>query len=252
MQKISWFDIKTRFKKIIRSLFYTKFGQELICYLVIAYIKLVYLTSKKIFVGDEIAMQRFANKQPTIIASWHNAIMLAPFIAKHIKKVNKVNKMASLASKHGDGRFVGRVMQKFGVINITGSSRIGRKASRGIDIHNLKEIFRALKNELGIAITPDGPRGPTKKINGEIIKIAKLSLAPILPIGIGYSRFFRLDSWDKFIVPLPFGKICYCYGDLFFVDKNTKEEQIAKLNLLLEQQINLTVKNSIIALDTIN
>ena len=135
-------------------------------------------------------------------------------------------------------------MEKFGVINIAGSSQIGRKSSRGIDIHALKEIFRVLKNELGIAITPDGPRGPAQKINGEIIKIAKLSSSPILPIGIGYSRFFELDTWDKFIVPLPFGTICYYCDDLFFVDKEIKEDNIPGLNLLLEEKINFAVKSA--------
>ena len=164
MAKPNWFDIKTKFKKIIRSIFYTKIGQELICYLVIAYIYLIYYSSKKIIIGDDFVMNRFKNGKPAIIASWHHQIMMGPFVANQIKQFNQTQKIASLASKHGDGRFVGRVMEKFGVINIAGSTRDGRKASRGIDIHNLKEIFRVLKNQLGIAVTPDGPRGPSRKI----------------------------------------------------------------------------------------
>ncbi len=238
MRKIGWFDIKTKFKKNVRSFFYTKIGQELICYLVIIYIKLIDYTSRKIIVGDGFIMDRMKNSQPIIINSWHHQIMMAPFIASQIKQVNKARKIASLASKHGDGRFVGRVMEKFGVINIAGSTQDGRKASRGIDMHGLKEIFRVLKNQLGIAITPDGPRGPSRKINGEVIKIAKLSGVPILPIGIGYSRFFELNTWDRFKVPLPFGVVCYYYGDLMYVDKDTKEEDISGLNLLLEEKIN--------------
>jgi lysophospholipid acyltransferase (LPLAT)-like uncharacterized protein len=185
MAKFGWFDIKTKFKKIIRSFFYTKAGQELICCLAINYIKLVKLTSRTIIVGDEPAMDRFKNNQSLILLCWHHRIMMSPFIIKQIKSVNKTGKFASLASKHGDGRFVGRIMEKCGVVNIAGSSQDGRKSSRGIDMHGLKEIFRALKNELGLAITPDGPRGPAHKINGEVIKIAKLSGAPIVPIGIG-------------------------------------------------------------------
>ena len=244
MRKIGWFDIKTKFKKIIRSVFYTQIGQELICYLVIAYIKLVYYSSKKIIVGDNLIMNRFKNNQPAIIVSWHHQIMMAPFVATQIRKFNQTHKIASLASKHGDGRFVGRVMEKFGVINVAGSSKDGRKSSRGIDMHGLKEIFRALKNQLGIAITPDGPRGPSRKINGEVIKIAELSGAPIVPVGLGYSSFFELNTWDKFKVPLPFGVICYYYGDLFLVGKNIKEEEISGLNLLLEEKINLAANEA--------
>ncbi len=244
MRKISWFDIRTKFKKIIRSIFYTKFGQELICYLVIIYIKIVNFTSKTVIIGDDAIMNRLKNRQPIIINSWHHQIMMAPFVATQIKKFNQTHQIASLASKHGDGRFVGRVMEKFGVINISGSTQDGRKSSRGIDIHGLKEIFRVLKNQLGIAITPDGPRGPSRKINGEVIKIAKLSGVPIVPVGLGYSHFFELETWDKFKVPLPFGVICYYYGDLFLVDKTTKEEDIESLNLLLEEKINFVANEA--------
>ena len=241
---VGWFDIKTKFKKTIRSIFYTKIGQGLICYLVIFYIYLVYYTSRKVFIGDEVMMERFKKNQAVIIASWHNRIMLSPFVAKHILGVNKMNKIASLASKHGDGRFVGKIMEKFGVINISGSSQAGRKASRGIDIKDLKSIFKVIKDGLGIAITPDGPRGPVGQINGEIIKIAKLTSVPIVPMSICYSHFFCLNTWDKFRVPLPFGKICYYYGDLFWVDKSITKEDIIDLNLLLAQKINHSVENA--------
>ncbi len=80
------------------------------------------------------------NNQPVIICSWHHQIMMSPFVASQIKKVNRNKKIASLASKHGDGRFVGKIMDKYGVNNISGSSRDGRKADRGIDMYGLKEI----------------------------------------------------------------------------------------------------------------
>jgi lysophospholipid acyltransferase (LPLAT)-like uncharacterized protein len=239
----SWFDVKTKFKKTIRSIFYTKFGQELICYTIIAYIKIIKLTSR-LFVVDDVAMKRFKNSHPVIIVSWHHQLMMSPFVAKQIRKVNKTHKIASLASKHGDGQFAGRIMEKFGVINVAGSSQDKRKTSRGIDIRGLKNIFRALKNQLGIAITPDGPRGPTMKINGEVIKIASLSGVPIIPVAIVYSRFFELNTWDKFQIPLPFGKICYYYGEEFFVAKNIAEDEIPALNLLLEEKINFTIQQA--------
>ena len=236
---VGWFDIKTKCKKTIRSFFYTKICQEMVSYIIVFYIYFVYYTSRKVFVNQNLMLDRFRNDQSLILVSWHNGIMMSPFVAKLIYKVNKVKKISSLASKHGDGRFVGAVMKKFGINNISGSSRDGRKSSRGIDIHGLKEIFRAIRSNLGIAITPDGPRGPAQKINGEIIKIAKLSATPILPMAVGYSKFCELKTWDKFRFPFPFGVICYCFDDLFFVDKDIVEQDIPALNLMLEERINL-------------
>ncbi|MFT6077388.1 MAG: lysophospholipid acyltransferase (LPLAT)-like uncharacterized protein [Myxococcota bacterium] len=237
----SWFDIKTKFKKIIRSIFYTKFGQSFVCFLVAGYIKAVYCTSKIKIVKNESLTKRLKDGKSVIISSWHNQIMMTPFVAIHAKKDNKTKRFAALASKHGDGKFVGKVMNKFGIINISGSTKDGRKSSRGIDIHGLKEIFRALKNQLGIAITPDGPRGPAKKINGEVIKIARLSGSPIVPIGVACSSVIELRTWDKFKIPLPFSMITYYYGEEFFIDKNIKDDEIPALNLLLEEKMDFAV-----------
>jgi lysophospholipid acyltransferase (LPLAT)-like uncharacterized protein len=244
MRKISWFDVRTKFKKIIRSFFYTSLVQEIICCLIASYIRLVHCTSKKIIIGHEQVMERFKNKQPALLVTWHNRIMMSPFVPATIRKFNKIDKISALASKHGDGRFIGGVIKKFGANIVLGSSKSGRKASRGIDMHGLKEIIRSFKNGLGISITPDGPRGPVHKINGEVVKIAKLTSAPIVPLGIGYSKFFSLNTWDKLRIPLPFGVVCYCYGDFFWADKNVKEEDIPGLNMLLEEKMNLATKNA--------
>ncbi|MFT6332823.1 MAG: lysophospholipid acyltransferase (LPLAT)-like uncharacterized protein [Lentimonas sp.] len=200
---------------------------------------MVNLTSRTNISGSNYAFERFKNNQSVIINSWHHQIMMSPFVPKQIRKFNTTKKISSLASKHGDGRFVGKIMEKSGVINIPGSSQDGRKSNRGIDMKGLKAIFRAIKNELGIAITPDGPRGPSRKINGEVVKIAQITGAPIIPVGIGYSKYFELKTWDKFAVPLPFSKICFYYGEPFFVPKNISEEDIKNINLELEKAINL-------------
>ncbi|MFT6105902.1 MAG: lysophospholipid acyltransferase (LPLAT)-like uncharacterized protein [Rickettsiales bacterium] len=240
----SWFDIKTKFKKIIRSIFYTKIGQDFVCFAVAGYVKAVYYSSKVKIVHNESVVQRFKDGKSVIISSWHNQIMMTPFVAIHAKKVNSKKKLAALASKHGDGKFVGKVMGKFGIINIAGSTKDGRKSSRGIDMHGLKEIFRALKNQLGIAITPDGPRGPAQKINGEVIKIARLSGSPIVPIGVACSGVIELRTWDKFKIPLPFSVVTYYYGEEFFIDKDVKDDEIPALNLLLEAKMNFAVEQA--------
>jgi hypothetical protein len=241
---IEWYDIKTKFKKIIRSLFYTDFTQNLICLIFSGYIKLIYLTSKKRFINNDVMMRRFKDKQPIILASWHSRIMMSPIICTKAKEVNKTDKIAVLASKHGDGKFVGKIMEKFGAILISGSSRDGRKSSRGIDMHGLKNIFRALKNNLGIAITPDGPRGPDRKVGGGVIKIASMSGVPIMPIAFGYSKLIELKTWDKFRVPLPFGTIICYVGELLFIDKKTTEEQEKKLRLELGEKINFVASKA--------
>ena len=53
-------------------------------------------------------------------------------------------------------------------------------------------------------ITPDGPKGPRHIVKGSICKIAKRYDAPIVYASYSSSRKKLLNSWDKFILPIPF------------------------------------------------
>ncbi|WP_313453160.1 DUF374 domain-containing protein, partial [Brevundimonas sp.] len=69
----------------------------------------------------------------------------------------------------------------------------------------LRDGLKQLK--LGaLAITPDGPRGPVNVMAEGLPLMAKLSKAPVLFIGLSCSPAIRLNSWDKAVLPLPFGK----------------------------------------------
>ena len=47
--------------------------------------------------------------------------------------------------------------------------------------------MREIKNGSSIHLAPDGPRGPLRKINSEIVNIAKKTDTPIFPVAIKYS-----------------------------------------------------------------
>lgn len=236
---IEWYDIKTKFKQLLRKLAYSWLFQEIICAIFSAYMWLVFLTSKKTFIGEEILIKAAKAKKPVIITFWHNRLMMTPFITMRATKASPGYRFMTLASRHGDGKFVGRVMEKFGFISILGSTKDGRKASRGISFSSIKQIISGLKKGQSLGITPDGPRGPNQKINGELINIARLSGAEILPISYSSSKFKQLNTWDKFKIPLPFGKICFYFDkESIKIDKETSDEEMEKLKLEVEKKLN--------------
>ncbi len=210
MINIGWYDIKTRFKSFIRGIFYYYPIQQLVCYFIIIYMLIVYYTSKKKYIGLENYKEDVMQSKPLIMAFWHNRLFLCPFFAVRLrKKVNKNYKFLTLASKHGDGRFVGEVLSKFGLRNIYGSTKNNNKAGRGIEFKSIRTIVKQVKSGKCLGITPDGPRGPNQQINGEILNIAKLTKAKIMPVSYSASRFIEVNSWDKFKIPLPFSKIYF-------------------------------------------
>ena len=69
-----------------------------------------------------------------------------------------------------------------------------------------------------MAVTPDGPRGPARKIGDGVITLARLSGAPIVPVTILTARHRQLRSWDRFRVALPFSNGVIVFGEPIFVD----------------------------------
>lgn len=236
---IEWYDIKTKIKSLIRRIGYSRIGRWLMCTIIVLYMKLVYYTSKKVLVNANFLVDKVSANAPVLAAVWHNRVMMIAFLYKNVKKINPNYKFAALSSKHGDGRFVGEVMARFKVINVYGSSKHKRKASRGIDAGNFKQLFAVLKANNGVVITPDGPRGPARKIHGKLLEIAQISGAYILPVSYSSSNYFKLATWDKFVIPLPFSRICYYFGEPIKVEKNLGEEQLNQMRLKVEQEMNL-------------
>jgi hypothetical protein len=207
--------------------------------------KLVYATSKKIFVNYEILESRFNSNQPLIAVLWHGRIMMASCITKNIHNKKDRHNFVVLASRHKDGMLVSRIMSKFGFVNVSGSSASkDNKAGRGITMASIREILKSIKSGMNFAITPDGPRGPKYKIKGQVINIAKISGAPILPFSYSASRNVIFKSWDQFMLPLPFSKLCYYFEDLILVDKDASEEEMEKIKLQVEDKINSAMKKA--------
>ena len=242
---VEWYDVKTKFKQLLRKITYSWLFQELISLFFVSYMKFVFLSSKKIFINHEIVLQAAKDEHPLILASWHNRLMMMPFITQKPKKLYASYRVMTLVSKHGDGRFVGKVMEKFGMIAIYGSSKDGRKASRGIDFSNMKKILNGLKSGISLGITPDGPRGPNQKINGELVNIARISGARILPISYSASRFKKLNTWDNFHVPLPFSTLCFYFDEVAFsVPKNADKNEVQEIQAAIEERMNFAQEES--------
>lgn len=245
--KTEWWEVKSFSKLMLRKFAYSFFAQKIIALIVYLYLQIVYKTSKKKFIGFEKIYDAIKNKEAIIFAFWHNRLIMIPFIARKTKRKFKNHEFMTLASKHGDGRFVGSVMEKFGLISILGSTKDGRKTSRGIDYGSMRKIIEGLKKGYSLGITPDGPRGPNQKVNGELVNIARLTKAKIIAISYSSSDFKIIQkSWDKFKIPLPFSKLCFVVDDFYFEanrDSNN-DENIALQKNIITERLNLVQKKA--------
>jgi lysophospholipid acyltransferase (LPLAT)-like uncharacterized protein len=244
---IELWEVKAIFKLLLRKIAYGFFVQKFITLLIYLYLLFVYKTSSKNFIGIEKIYEKIESKKPIIFAFWHNRLMMIPFFARKVRKKIKTHNFMTLASRHGDGKFVGMVMEKFGLISILGSTKDGRKASRGIDYSSMRKIIEGLKSGYSLGITPDGPRGPNQQINGELINIARLTKSSIIALSYSSSNFKIIKkSWDKFKIPLPFSKLCFVVDEIYFeVEKNFEDDKdFLKQKKAITERLNLMQKKA--------
>ena len=137
-----------------------------------------------------------------LCAFWHSRISLAPASWP----LDRAQPAKSLISLSADGQFIAKAVALQGFPAIRGSSSNKDKADRDKGgAQALRAGLRQLK-EGALAITPDGPRGPARQMAEGLPMMAKISKAPTLFIGMSCNPAIRLNSWDRAIIPLPFGK----------------------------------------------
>ena len=214
-------------KKIIKKNY---FVQNFLAIIAILYIFFVKCTSKITIENENYPNEYWLNNKPFILSFWHSQLMMVSFSWSYKKKLN------ILASGHSDGRFGAIVGNFFKLNNIKTSDK-----SQNL---SLRPIFKLLKSQQYIGITPDGPRGPKEIVSEGIIKIAKKTNVPIIPVGFWSSRNFSLKSWDSFLITLPFSKCYFVWGEAINIPSDLKENEIINFQNLIEQSINECVKKA--------
>lgn len=137
-----------------------------------------------------------------VILLWHEhlPICIRAFAGKSIHV---------LISRSADGEWAARACLRFGYRVHRGSS------SRG-SLGGLKSLARALEGGpalVGMAL--DGPRGPRRAAKAGSLWLARTAGVPVVPVHVRPARAFRLGSWDRALVPLPFARVEVRLGEAF-------------------------------------
>ena len=114
---------------------------------------------------------------------------------------------------------------------ITISSKDGAKIP-------LRQLLREIKNGTSIILTPDGPRGPRQRVKPGIIGLSRLSGLPIIVISCAFSNRLRLNSWDHFMLPLPWGRGIIQFAKLDNVPKDASLDEQESYRQNLEKIMN--------------
>jgi len=152
---------------------------------------------------------------PVICAFWHNRILAITAAFLRVYPAGRPGVLV-LTSASKDGMWLGELTGRLGMGSVRGSSsRRGATAMR--------ELLEKTDAGHDIAITPDGPRGPRYSLGSGLVYLAQKAGIPILPCHANFHRALRLDTWDRFAIPLPFSRLDVTLGPLLRVPDTASE-----------------------------
>lgn len=122
---------------------------------------------------------------------WHEYILFPLCLRGHCN-------LAMLLSRHRDADILSYSARMLGYEFIRGSTRRG-------GVSALRQLLDRSR-EMNLTITPDGPRGPRRQMAPGAVYLASRLGLPLVAMGFGFDRPWRVPSWDRFAIPRPFSR----------------------------------------------
>ena len=217
------------FKRLMRSSFMT----ALIGGLVAAYMVMIKYTTRWEVLHPERADPIIKSGEGLIALTWHSRFLMLNSAWKKNYAIPHV-----LISRSRDGAIVAKTTKFLGLKTIRGSAKkAGHKKAKG-GAKASRDIIDAVENGGCIVITPDGPRGPRQRLGDGPLRLAKLTGAPVLPCTFSVAKRKQFESWDKFILPLPFGRGQIIWGTPVSISSEATDTEIEIARLKIETEMN--------------
>jgi lysophospholipid acyltransferase (LPLAT)-like uncharacterized protein len=218
------------FKRFMRS----SLAQSVIGFCVAAYMVLVKYTTRWEVLGLERVDHLFGNGEGLICMTWHSR-----FLMLNAAWSKKYQLPHVLISRSRDGEIVARASHFLGLKTVRGSARraFTKKGGKG-GAAAFREMLSVTEAGHCVVITPDGPKGPRQRLGEGPLRLAQLSGAPLVSCVFAVKNRKQLKSWDRFILPIPFGGGTIIWGTPASISKTASEEELAEMRTALEAEMN--------------
>jgi lysophospholipid acyltransferase (LPLAT)-like uncharacterized protein len=211
------------FLKSLKKKFVASFGP----WFAYRVIKILGRTMRFEEVNSELLNPFLESGSPLIGAFWHGRLLMMPWAYMN----KKGRKLGFLVSPHRDGQIVGKALEHFGFRPILGSTKRGGSAA-------LMEMGQVIREGYDVAIVPDGPRGPRCQAQFGVIELARRTGRPVIPLTFSASKKKIFGTWDRFLLPYPFSKGVFVWGEPIYVDPHADRAHIEEKRRFLERRLN--------------
>ena len=161
-------------------------------------------------IGAEPLRSLWDDGKSVILSFWHDQLFM-------MAAGYSGSKASVMISSSKDGELIARTMTYFNIGAIRGSSSRGGRAA-------FRTMVDLGKEPIDLVFTPDGPRGPRHVIKDGVIQLARVTGRPIVPMAFACSKGHRFNSWDRFLLPFPYGKGVYSFGSPIYFKQGEKLE----------------------------
>lgn len=186
-------------------------------------------------VVNRAAIEPFWTGNGKLVACiWHGRFMLVHKLWRFRRGDTKA---VFLISRSREGGIVAHASRTVGAEVIRGSAAKGGQQKGGLEA--VRELVRHIENGGTIGMTPDGPRGPRMRAKLGPVQVAKLAQAPLICMAWSTNARKVFDSWDRFILPLPFGRGALVWSDpIAPPSPDADSAEMERVRLALETEMN--------------
>lgn len=196
-----------------------KFTKIVAPFLIRSLLFIIWRTCRVVSIKGEDYFNHLINNDKSFIpVYWHQHHVYGAYLMLKLKK--RGANIGFLISPSADGDMSASIAESWGAATIRGSStRTGAKA--------LRDLYVAIsKDKISPVNTSDGPTGPIHVFKPGAIMLAQLTQSELVPISYAASKYWQLNSWDKFIIPKPFSKISICIGKPVKIKKSLTDNEL--------------------------
>ncbi len=202
----------------MKAFFRSALVQKTLAAVFAAWLRLCYATLRWTREGEDRARAVWGMESGAILCFWHGQVPLAPPCWPQSPDRQE---MRCLISRSADGEFIALTMERNGFPAIRGSSK--KVSDPNKNKHGeqaLRDMARWVRSGGGVSITPDGPRGPAEVMQGGALALARITGAPVIFCGLSARPSFRIGSWDRTVIPLPFARGAMVWDGPYFVGRD--------------------------------
>ena len=197
--------------------------------LVVPYTDAIFRTSRLRVHKSPQLEQLFQERRPIIFCQWHGRLTAVVGASKrHAKLAEFWPPNAPISALVSTDAAI--LANAFGVPSIS-------ILPGAVGAGDMKQVIAAVRGGTSLNVSLDGPLGPYRNAAPGIIRIAQMTGAPLVPVGFSASPKVILRTWDRFLVPAPFGTLAFHCGEPLFVPRNADAETLEHARVEIERRL---------------